>query len=308
MKRIEWLGALLLAGVAVFLRVCNLGTFSLWLDEVFTMRVASKPLIETLSRCAEDTENVPVYAVVANLGLKIGLDDPWIRLLPIAAGLASIVLLALWTRRYFSPTAAWLVAAFCALSPFHIRYSQELRAYPYLLLMCTATLVLADRLRSHPDWKSTSALAATVALGFYTNLTYALVLVPVAGMMLATPSPDRGGKAISPNSIRTRFVTAVFFGALAFLPWIWLISQTLVTRLERTRTTDWTWLAVGQRWECLTIAPGHFTLLSWFGVVLAVVFVIGIIAAARTPTGRAVLLPALATLAVWEVVLVVVKH
>jgi hypothetical protein len=304
----HWLGPILLGAIAVFLRICNIGTFSLWLDEVFTMRVASQPLLTTLARCAEDAENVPVYAVVANLGLKAGLDDPWIRLLPIAAGLASIVLLAGWTRRHFGAATTWLAAAFCVFSPFHVRYSQELRAYPYLLLVCTATLVLADRLRSHPDWKTTFALAATIALGFYTNLTYALVLVPVAGLMLVPPTPAADGGEVSLRLIRRRFASAVFLGALAFVPWIWLISQTLVTRIARTRTTDWTWLAVGQRWECLTIAPGHFNLLSWFGVFLAVVFVIGIIAAAKTPTGRAVLLPALATIAVWEVVLVVVEH
>jgi len=308
MNRRRWLSALLLGSTAIFLRVCNLGTFSLWLDEVFTMRVASRPLLETLSRCADDAENVPVYAVVTNLGLKAGLDDPWIRLLPIAAALASIVLLAVWTRRHFGPTAAWLAAAFCVFSPFHVRYSQELRAYPYLLLACTATMVLADRLRSRPDWKSTVALAIIVALGFYTNLTYALVLVPVAGMMLLPSDPAPGGGAVSPWLVRRRFASAVFLGGLAFMPWIWLISQTLVAKIARTRTTDWTMAAVGQRWECLTVAPGHFNLLSWFGVLLAIVFIIGVVTAATKATGRAVLLPSLATLAIWEAVLVAVNH
>jgi uncharacterized membrane protein len=189
--------ALAIGGVALFLRVCNLGTFSLWLDEVFTMTVASLPLADTLAACAADAENVPMYAVVANLGLRMGLNEPWIRLLPVAAGMASIALLAVRTRRHFGGGTALATAAFCALSTFHIRYSQELRAYPYLLLLCTLTLLAAERVRSRPSWKSTAALALTVAAGCYTNLTYVLVL---------QLSRVRGGSGVRPRSAEVDWV------------------------------------------------------------------------------------------------------
>ena len=308
MKRIQWLMVLFLACIAVFLRVCNLGTFSLWLDEVFTMEVASKPLSETLLLCAQDAENVPLYAVVTNLGLTAGLEEPWIRLLPITAGLFSIVFFAAWSRRHFGREIAWLVATFCVLSNFHIHYSQELRAYPYLLFMCGLTMVLTDRLRDRPDWKSTLALAATVAVGFYTNLTYALVLVPVAGMMMAPPSRNRGEAPNIRRMVRKRFSIAVLLGAVAFTPWLWMISAYLPDRISRTRQTEWTLQALGQRWEGLTVARGHFDLLSWVGLLLAVFFLVGIVIAARMRVGRWVLLPAVATLIVWEVVLVLVRH
>jgi hypothetical protein len=302
-----WGTAVVIGSVAIFLRVSNLGTFSLWLDEIFTMRAASLPILDTLRACADDAENVPVYAVVANLGLKVGLHEPWIRLLPIAAGLASIALLAVWTRRHFDRGTALLVAAFCALSTFHIRYSQELRAYPYLLLVCTATLLLTDRLRSRPDWRSTLALAATVAVGCYTNLTYVLVLVPVTGMVLIPLSSGRSDSR-SLTVVLRQFVIAVGLGVLAFAPWIWWIWPTLTTRLSRTRITEWSLLVVGQRWQGLTIARGHYDLITWFGFVLAVVFVIGMWVAFRMKIGRAVLLPAVATLIAWEAVLVAIRH
>lgn len=298
-----WGAAVAIGGVAIFLRLFNIGTFSLWLDEVFTMQVASLPLLDTLRACAEDAENVPVYAVVANLGLRAGLDDPWIRVLPIAAGLASIGLLAVWTRRHFDRRTALLVAAFCALSTFHVRYSQELRAYPYLLLVCTATLLLTDRLRSRPDLGSTLVLAATVAIGCYTNLTYVLVLLPVAGTVLMAPMAPR-----SLAVVLRQFVFAVGLGVLAFAPWIWWIWPTLTTRLSRTRITEWSPLVVGQRWQGLTIARGHYDLITWFGVVLAVVFLIGVGVAFRMKIGRAVLLPAVVTLVAWEAVLVAIRH
>ena len=300
--------AVLIAAVAAFLRVCNLGTFSLWLDEVFTMRVASKPLLDTLAACAADAENVPLYAVVTNLGLQVGLDDPWIRLIPITAALASIALLAVWTDRHFGRSVALLTAAFCALSSFHVRYSQELRAYPYLLLICTVTLLVADRLRSRPDWKSVFALAATVAVGCYTNLTYVLVLVPVAGLVFAVGPSGPDADSVTANRIRFRYATGVLVGVLGFVPWLVWTWTKLGSRLSRPRTTEWSWQGVGDRWQALTISVGNFDRLTWFGVVLAVFFVVGVVIALRMKIGRAVLIPALATLLCWEVVLQIIDH
>lgn len=299
---------LVIGGVALFLRVCNLGTFSLWLDEVFTMTVASLPLADTLAACAEDAENVPMYAVIANLGLRVGLTEPWIRLLPVAAGMASIGLLAVWTRRHFDRGTALATAAFCALSTFHIRYSQELRAYPYLLLLCTLTLLAAERVRSRPGWKSTAALALTVAAGCYTNLTYVLVLVPVTGLIVAGGPADPSGDRAPRLRVWRHFATGVVLGGLAFAPWVWTIWPTLATRLSRPRTSDWNLEFLGMHWQGLTIAQGHYERVTWFGLVLAFFFVVGIADALGRRVGRAVLLPAMATLVAWEIVLVAIRH
>lgn len=299
---------LVIGGVALVLRVCNLGTFSLWLDEVFTMTVASLPLADTLAACAADAENVPMYAVIANLGLRIGLNEPWIRLLPVAAGVASIALLAVWTRRHFDRGTALATAAFCALSTFHIRYSQELRAYPFLLLMCTLTLLAADRVRSRPGWKSTAALALTVAAGCYTNLTYVLVLVPVTGLIAAGGPADPSGDRAARRRVWRHSATGVALGLLAFAPWVWRIWPALTTRLARPRTSDWNLEFLGMHWQGLTIAQGHYERVTWFGLVLAVFFVIGIAEALGRRVGRAVLLPAVATLVAWEIVLVAIRH
>lgn len=308
-ERRDLLGPLALIGlVAAFLRICNLGTFSLWLDEVFTMRVASKPLVETLAACAADAENVPVYAVITNLGLQAGLDDPWIRLIPITAALASIALLAVWTHRHLGRNIALLTAAFCALSSFHIRYSQELRAYPYLLLVCSVTLLVADRVRARPDWNWILALAATVMVGCYTNLTYVLVLVPVTGLVFAMGVSDSEGNSGSEGHVRFRYLLGAGLGVLAFVPWLVWTWTKLGSRLTRPRTTDWSWEGVGDRWQGLTIAAGTFDRLTWFGIVLGVFFVVGVALALRMKIGRAVFIPALATLVGWEVVLVTIEH
>lgn len=272
------------------------------------MTVASLPLGDTLAACAADAENVPMYAVIANLALRMGLNEPWIRLFPVAAGMASIGLLAVWTSRHFDRGTALAAAAFCALSTFHIRYSQELRAYPYLLLMCTLTLLAADRVRARPNWWSTAALALTVAAGCYTNLTYVLVLVPVTGLMVATTTRARLADRSARRRVWRHFATGVVLGVLAFAPWVWRIWPTLSTRLARPRTSEWDLEFLGMHWQGLTIAQGHYERITWFGFVLAVLFAVGIAVAVGNRIGRAVLLPAMATLVAWEIVLVAIRH
>jgi hypothetical protein len=298
-----WVVVSVIGAVAVFTRVCNVGSFSLWRDEIFTMRVSSLPLLETLAACAADADNVPLYAVIANLCLRIGLDDPWIRLVPIAAGLASIGLLAVWVERHFGRTAALLTAAFSALSPFHIRFSQELRAYPYLLLICTATMLIVDRLRLRPDWRSTFALSVIVAVGLYTNLTYVLVLVPAAGIAVVVPQSRHDPNRVRATNVRLRFAAAVGLGLIAFMPWLLWIWSPLRAKVSRYSADGWTLGDVADRWLSLTIAPG-FEGTVWFGVVLAGVFGVGLVVASTTRTGRAVLSSAVATLVAFEACLV----
>jgi hypothetical protein len=290
--------------VGLLLRVCNLGTFSLWLDEVLTMNFAALPLPKALAASASDAENVPVYIVVTHLARRIGLDEPWIRLPSILAGLVSIILLMVWTRRHFGASVGLLTGAFCAMSPFHIRYSQELRAYPYLLLITVLTLLAGDRLRRRPDALSTASLAATVALGCYTHLTYFLVLVPLVAVVLGGAENTRVHPA---RVVAGRLALAITAGVAAFLPWLFLITERLGERMVR-HVREWTIDRLGERWQFLTVAPYETLDLDWLGFCFAGFAVVGLAAAFRYPAGRATLLAAFPTLVAWEIVLVNIRH
>ena len=175
--------AAIVAGGAI-VRLCNLGTFSLALDEVFTMSRAVLPFPEMIAACAADADNVPLYLLVTSSSLRLGLTDPWLRLVPIAAGLASIVVWAWWTRRLLGPEVSLLAAGFMALSTFHIRYSQELRAYPHLLLIAGLAMLAVDRLRRRADPPSALLLASLVGLGWYTHFSFGMLLAPILGLSL----------------------------------------------------------------------------------------------------------------------------
>jgi hypothetical protein len=292
---------------ALGLRLCNLGTSSVWLDEVFTLMRASLPIGETLASCARNAENVPLYAVMTHISLRLGLDEPWFRLVPISAAVLSIPLFGVWSRRHFGATAALIVAGLSCLSTFHVRYSQELRAYPYLLLVTSLALLAADRLRTRPDLASVSMLATVVAVGWYTHLSFALVLFPIAGAALFSGVVADGGRAAAQRPAWTHLLLAVAAGTAAFVPWFVVIARALQPRLSQGEAS-WSLKLVARRWQFLTVAVNEGDPLTWLGVTLAVFGAVGVVVAIRHRTGRAVLIPAVVMLFISEAAMVFFDH
>jgi len=298
------LGAILV--VAACLRLCNLGTFSLWLDEIFTMTRSVLTMPELLAAAAADADNVPLYLIVTHVCIGVGMAEPWLRLVPILAGLASILLWAQWSHIHFGARISLLTAGFMALSTFHVRYSQELRAYPYLLLVTGLAMLAADRLRTRPTRSAALILAAMIGVGWYTHLSFAMFLVPMVGLVLFTDDPAL------PGSVRRRktapyLAASIVLGTLAFLPWFVIIAATLRSRMSRGATI-WTGSVLGRRWEFLTVAANEADLLSWVGVGLAVLGAVGLLVAARHRIGRAVLIPAASMVVLSEVLYQIVNR
>jgi hypothetical protein len=292
--------------VAALVRVCSLGTFSLDLDEVLTMTKAVLPFPEMMAACAKDPDNVPLYLVLTSLSLAAGLAEPWFRLPPIAAGLASIVAWSWWCRRHFGESVSLLLAGFLALSTFHVRYSQELRAYPYLLLLTALAMLAADRVRSRPGAGSAMLLAATVAFGWYLHFSFVMILAPMLGMVLVGDQAPDGG-----SSSRTRQLAwtaaAIAAGTAVFLPWYLHVRAALGSYLSRG-ANDWTLDLLARRWQFLTVAANESEAADWLGLALAALAAIGLVVAARSRAGRAALLPAVAAAVACELALLAVNR
>lgn len=306
-RHIPWWGALTaILAVAALVRLCNLGTFSLDLDEVLTMTRAVLPFPEMIAACAKDPDNVPLYLVLTSLSLAAGLVEPWFRLPPIAAGLASIVAWSWWSRRHFGESTSLLLAGFLALSTFHLRYSQELRAYPYLLLATALALLATDRVRSRPGAGSAMLVAATVAAGWYLHFSFVMILAPMLGMVLAgSEAPDRGFGSRTRQLAWT--AAAVVAGTAAFLPWYLHVRAALGSYLSRG-ANDWTLDLLARRWQFLTVAANESEAADWLGLALAALAAIGLVVAARIRAGRAALLPAVAAAVACELALLAVNR
>lgn len=309
-KRQTWRGvaAALVVAVAVALRLCNLGTFSMWLDEVSITQRAQGTFAETVSRCVGNAEHPPLSALVMSLGNCLGLSEHGQRLVPVALGIATLLLLMGWVAARFGATAALFVGLLGALSPIHIRYSQELRPYPYLLLFTAAALVATDRLLRRPGLGGGALLALALAGGLYSHLQAPLVLVVALPVLLEAAWSDSVELKTRSRAAFGWFAAAAAAAALLYLPWGLATLGRAVAGADRGGVSSWSWREVGERWQFLTVAAREGDDLAWTGVAVAVLVAVGAVRALASVAGRAaVALVLVATLGI-ELLLVALNH
>jgi 4-amino-4-deoxy-L-arabinose transferase-like glycosyltransferase len=272
-------------------RFVNLGSFSMWFDEVAETLQASGSLAQTWAELKSDVVHPPLDGLLTWLFLHLGLDETARRWVPIAFGVVTVLLLASWTARRFGRIAGVATGLFAACAPLHVHYSQELRPYA-LALLCVALAVAAvDRLLARVYGRHL-ILAALAVLGCLYSLYFAgLVLVFVGWLILDTAITGRPEEAGRARSVLTWSPALLLGLGLAYLPWL---STALAMRQRRSEhgANHWTWRAVAERWQDLTVGSG--TSASGWGSALALLLVLlGSIRAVRTAAGRAVLAAAL---------------
>jgi|CXWL01.1.fsa_nt_gi hypothetical protein len=278
---------LFVALLALLPRTLNLlfVPFSLWGDEVLIMQRADNDLGAVIEACVANAEHPPLVALVMAAGRSAGLGETQQRLVPIVLGVATVVLLGHWAARRWGPAVGTTAASVAALSPFHVRYSQELRPYAYVMFFAVAALVLADRLESSSKRGAWAAvLAVTVALGFYSHNLFGLVLVPLLWGVVEDSVTARRW-VLAPGR---RWVLASFaVGFLAFVPWIVRIGARLAEREPRGGELGWGPREVLDRIQELTVDTVQGGPIVWGGVLGAVLVLSGGAIALRSAMGRA---------------------
>jgi 4-amino-4-deoxy-L-arabinose transferase-like glycosyltransferase len=154
-------------------------TKSLWYDELWSTRVVLGTFGDTLRSTVEDI-HPPLYSVVMFVWIRVFGDAEWaVRLLPLLAGLATILLMPALGGALASRRAGWIGAVLLALSPVHLWYSQEARPYALVMLL-TVLMVLAWRRLDDPEagpGRRCGFFLLAVAL---TQLHYFAVAIPAA--------------------------------------------------------------------------------------------------------------------------------
>lgn len=129
---------IILIGVLVLglgLRLININQ-SLWLDEASQAQMSDFSISKIWSGRSADF-HPPLFYIIAHYWIQFGRSEIWLRLLPVAFGVANIYVIYLFGRKF----KLGIVAAFLlAIAPFHIYYSQEFRAYSLLCLLGTLSM------------------------------------------------------------------------------------------------------------------------------------------------------------------------
>lgn len=268
-----------LLSVAGILRVCNLGTFSLWLDEILLVLRSRGTLTETWEACAAHGEHPPLSALVMAMLYGLGASDDLQRLVPILLGLGSIALLVVWARNHFGTVAGLAAGWLAALSPYHLRYSQELRPYAYVLFFALLTLVLSERVLARPSPVKVVACAAAAAAGLYSHNLFILIVVPIASVAMTRRVAGCGAKGL------LGLVASAALALALYLPWLGRVVE-LARRTAEPSAQTWWYGFFTRLWQFLTVAGREGEDLTWGGALMLVLVLAGLgVAAPRWRDG-----------------------
>lgn len=195
--------------LGIFFRFANLGQKVYWIDEAYTsLRISGyteaefiqqvadgqirdikylqkyqrtnseKSVVDTVKGLAlEEPQLAPLYFVATRLWVQMFGDSVAVTrsMSAVFSLLALPCMYWLCLELFESSLTAWLAVSLLAVSPFQIVYAQEARPYSLFILvvlLSSATLLRGMRLKTNNSW---ALYAATVALGFYSHLLFAMV-------------------------------------------------------------------------------------------------------------------------------------
>lgn len=204
-------GAALVAGA--LLRLYALGARSLWLDELFTIRVARhETWAEMLVELSQDV-HPPLYFALMRLWSGIaGQDDMLWRLPSALAGLGTIALTAVLARRLAGPLVGALAPWLVALSPMAVELDREVRGNSLLVLFGTGAAALAAGAEEDLRLRSRLLFGLLCAAAAWTHV-FGLFLVLGLLVFLAT-----WGEL--PHPVRRAWIGPGAFGLASFAAWL----------------------------------------------------------------------------------------
>lgn len=118
--------------IGTYLRFYNLGYWGFWHDEVGSMFVAKFLNWHILSKAITYTICPPLLPILLHFWRYLGSSEFILRLLPLVFSILSIIVTYKIGQLLFNTKTGLISAFLLSISPFHIYYSQELRAYSLL--------------------------------------------------------------------------------------------------------------------------------------------------------------------------------
>ncbi len=220
--------------LATALRVHRLGERSFWNDEGNTARLVERPITLIIEGAAGDI-HPPGYYLGLHLWRAVAGESEFaLRAYSALGGVVMVAVVAAVASVVSQGGATVYGAALAAaLHPLAVSYGQEARMYAQLGLATALTLwaaiALVARAERSPSitvggpnrmrralLPAVAALAASIALGLYTQYAYVLAL---AGLNLAFGLTWLLGRTSRRAQLLGGWLLAHIVGGLAFLPW-----------------------------------------------------------------------------------------
>ncbi len=248
--------------LAAILRLSTLGAQSFWYDEAFTPVHVLHPSLTATLRSVVHTENTPpLWYLLAWADARVlGTGEYALRLPSALAGIATVPLAWAIGRELTARRAtAITMAAFVAVNPLLVWYSQEARAYGLFVLLTALAMLCFLRALQRPTTGRMAAFALAGSLALLSHYFAVFLLIPMA-LWLLWAHADRL-RAVLPS------LGVLALVGVALLPLIsaqgghgtqWIGQWALSSRLQaipQYYLTDYYGAALGHGIELLLALP-----------------------------------------------------
>ncbi len=144
-----WVALITLVGGG--LRVLLLGTKGMWVDETFSVWLASHNVAGILQWVVKIDQHPPLYYFLLHYWIALNGDTPYYaRLLSVLFGAGTIPVIYLIGKRMSGVMVGLAAAMLLAFSPYHIYYAQETRMYTFLTFNAAVAMYALVRLLTDP--------------------------------------------------------------------------------------------------------------------------------------------------------------
>lgn len=202
--------------------------YSLQVDEIFSVKIASNPLPSLLQGVIADRVHPPLYYVILHFWIwLVGTSETAVRLLSILVSVAFLILIAkiafqitervVYGRSTDFPSL--FIISFSAINGFLVYYGQEARPYAFAALFCALCLWLLLKIENEPTKKKTCTIFFGVTCGALMWVQYMglLFLLPLLASLSFGPFRDNKGPLVSGT-----------IGTLSIVPWLLVMRERLL--------------------------------------------------------------------------------
>jgi uncharacterized membrane protein len=179
-----WLVGFLVVLAAV-IRFATIASQSFWTDEALTVYEVQLPFGAMIHTVTQIETTPPLYfLLIWGWGKLLGTSEVALRSVSALAGVALVPIAYLSARELASRWAGVIAAAFVAVNPFLVWYSQEARAYMLVCALAGASLLWFARARHDPSRRNLVWWAMFSALALMTHFFAGFVIFPEAAWLL----------------------------------------------------------------------------------------------------------------------------
>lgn len=223
---------LLLVLLYVALRLWRLGDYGLDTDEVFSLQAARLNWSGLISFIVKDLVHPPFFYLLLKVWSGIGGESLWwLRLFPALTAIGALVPFWFLCRQLNLRAAEMnLALALMAVNAYLIGYAQYLRMYSLLLFLSLCSFWLFARF-----FNSGAGAGSKLLLLFAINLLlvythyYGLIIIGLEFLFLLLWGRSK---------LLAYTISAAIIG-LAFIPWIYAVSQAAKLKRGLTQNLDW---------------------------------------------------------------------